>query len=120
MRKSLLLSVLVIMGWTNSAHAANLAVITQPPTILNLVVFLLACVSALFCYHVLAAVKGGHLSKSWKFFVIGFGVLAANQLVGLLQTFEVVALPLWVSPALMVAWIGVFFYAVVDAKRILG
>jgi hypothetical protein len=105
---------------SGNAHAANLAVITSPPTILNLVIFLLACAGAVVGLQLLGVLKGGQLSKAWQIFVAGFAILALCQVSILLQTFEVLALPVWVSPALAVIWAGVFFYGVFETRRVLA
>jgi hypothetical protein len=120
MRKSLLLAAAITLGWSEASYAVNLAVITNPPTIFNLLVLLAACTALAICFRVMTAVKGGHLSRSWQLFVAGFAVLAVGQLVVLMGMFEVFAVPAWVGPALMVVWIGVFLYGVTEAKRILG
>ncbi len=120
MRKNLFLTAVCIVALSGRAEAANLAVITSPPTILNTLILLLACAAVAVCIRIMAAVKGGYLSKAWQVFVIGFVVLAISQIASLLQTFEVVALPGWVTPALMVLWAGIFFYGVFETKRILG
>ena len=119
MRKSLCVAFLAIV-WTGEAEAANLAVITSPPTILNLLTFLLALAAVTVCLRVLAALKGGYLSKSWQLLVAGFGLLGLSQLSSLLQAFEIISLPVWVAPFLMGLWVGTFFYAVFEAKRVLG
>lgn len=120
MRKSLPIAVAVTLGTAGTTQAANLAVITSPPTILNIAILLLAGAAAAVCVRVLAAVKGGYLAKSWLLFMAGFGVLALGQLLSLLQALEMISLPIWVTPGLAVVWVSVFFYGVFDAKRILG
>jgi len=47
-------------------------------------------------------------------------VLVLGQVSILVQTFEIAALPMWVTPALMVIWAGIFFYGVFETKRILS
>jgi hypothetical protein len=103
----------------SDAHAANLAVATNPPTILNMAVLLIACAGLIVGVQLLGVLKGGQLSRAWQIFVAGFGVLALCQISILLQTFEILSMPVWVSPALAVLWAGVFFYAVFETRRVL-
>ena len=120
MKKCLLLTVVLLAGLSEATYAANLAVTAQPPTILNLLVFVAACVALFVSARVLGAVKGGHLSKSWQLFVVGFAILALCQVAVLLQVFEIIALPVWAAPALLVGSVGVLLYGLYEAKRILG
>ena len=120
MRKGLAAAVLFTLLGVGNAHATNLAVISQPPTILNLVVLVIACVATLVCIQVSGAVKGGQLSRAWQMFMTGFGVLALSQIAMLLDTFEIVALPLWIAPLLMAVCLGLLAYGVFEAKRILA
>jgi len=120
MRRSLVFTAIVCAGWAGDAHAANLAVIKSPPTILDLVVLLLAFAAIAVGYQLLGSLKGGYLSKSWQFFIGGFGVLALSQVAKLLGTFEILTLPVWIAPMLLVCGVGVLFYGVFETKRILG
>jgi len=119
MKRSIILAAVVAL-WAADTQAANLAVITSPPTILNLIILLLAGAGVVLGLQLLGVLKGGYLSRAWQIFVAGFGVLALCQITILLQTFEIVAVPAWVSPALAAVWAGVFFYAVFETRRILA
>ena len=120
MRRTLALTALVCAGWAGDVHAANLAVIKSPPTILDLVVLLFAFAAIAVGYQLLNSLKGGYLSKSWQLFIGGFGVVALSQIAKLLHTFEIVLLPEWIAPMLLVAGVGVLFYGVFQTRRILG
>lgn len=120
MKKVALLILVLTLGETGSANAANLAVITNPPTILNLLVLLVAVGAMVVGFKLIDALRGGLLQKSWKMFMIGFGVLVLAQASYLLQTFEIVLWPIWVTPALMTIWSGLFFYAVFETRRVLS
>ena len=120
MKRSVILAALASVLMGDSVYAVNLAVITQPPTILNLVIFLMACAGVIVGLQLLGVLKGGHLSRAWQIFVAGFGLLALCQISILLQTFEVVSVPGWVSPALAAIWAGVFFYGVFETRRVLS
>ena len=120
MRRTLAFTAVVCAGWAGDAQAANLAVIKSPPTILDLVALLLAFAAIAVGYQLLGSLKGGYLSRSWQLFIGGFGVLALSQIAKLLHTFEIVSLPVWIAPMLLVGGVGVLFYGVFQTKRILG
>jgi len=109
----------LVIGFGNRAEAANLAVITSPPTILNLGTLLLALAAVVVGFQLLQAVRGGSLSRPWQIFIGGFAVLSLSQLSMLLQSFEIVSLPVWVTPALMILCAGIFFYGLFETKRVL-
>jgi hypothetical protein len=119
MRKILGLSVLSILATSSEATAANLAVITSPPTMLKFVVFGVAIGCLVGSVKLLSVLKGGLLFKSWQIIMFGFGVLAVSQLAALLSDFEVVNVPDFVSPALWVVVCGLFLYGIFEAKRTL-
>jgi hypothetical protein len=114
------LTVAVTTMLTGSAQAANLAVITSPPTILNLIIMLLAIAGIVIGIQLMNSMKGGLLGRAWQIFIVGFGVLVLGQASVLLQTFEIIVLPDWVAPGLMVLWAGLFFYGVFETKRVLA
>jgi hypothetical protein len=103
-----------------SAHAANLAVITQPPTIFNLVVLVVAVVGIVGAFRVADLVRGGLLFKSWQLFIVGFLVLALAQIAALVHSFAIVSLPTFVVPLLLVVMVGLFAYGVFEARRTLS
>ncbi len=109
-----------VAGAAAPAHAANFAVITNPPTLLNLFILgvAVACVTATAKVH--ALVRGGELSKSWQLFMAGFGVLGACELALLADSFELLALPSFVTPLGLMAMAGLFLYGVLEAKRVLS
>jgi hypothetical protein len=111
---------MVLVFMSQPAHAANFAVITSPPTFLNLFILCLAvaCVAGTMKVHNL--VRGGELSKSWQLFMAGFGVLALCELCALLNAFEIVPIPSFVVPAGLVIMIGLFFYGIVEIRKALS
>ncbi|UCD62785.1 MAG: hypothetical protein JSW34_08440 [Candidatus Zixiibacteriota bacterium] len=108
----------VLLG-ANPAMAANIAVITSPPTTLKLVVFGVAVGCVVATFKVLGVLKGGLLSKSWQLFLFAFLVLALGQLASLMGDMEILNLPGYVSPALWVLTSGLFLYAIFETKRTL-
>ena len=118
--KKIILTVVFLMAATANAQAANLAVITSPPTILNILVLLFACACLFLCSQVLGLVKGGQLSKIWQMFLLGFTLLAFSQIASLLHTFEILAVPGFVVPVLMALMVGLFMYGMYETKRILS
>jgi hypothetical protein len=120
MKRSLVFTAVVFAFWAGEAQAANLAVIKSPPTILDLAVLLLTFAAIVVGYQLLGSLKGGYLSKCWQLFIGGFAVVALSQIAKLLQVFEIVSLPVWIAPLLLVGGVGVLFYGVFETKRILG
>jgi hypothetical protein len=101
-------------------QAANLAVIKSPPTMLNVLVFLGALICAVGSYRVVGLVRGGLLSRSWQFLLGGFAALALSQLLSLLGSFELLALPPFAVPALLVVMAGLIAYGIFEVVRTLG
>lgn len=102
------------------AHANTLAIMASPPNLLSLIVFVAAVVCLVLCAQVASVVKGGLLSKTWYFFMIGFALLAVSQGVMLLMELGFVVVPSFVVPAVLLAMSVVFAYAVLTTKRTLG
>ena len=111
---------LLVLGLAGRTEAANFAVITAPPTLLNLGVLVLSMGAVVIGLQLLGVVRGGLLSRPWQIMVGGFVVLALGQIATLVQTFEIIALPIWVVPGFMVLWAGVFFYGLFETKRALA
>ena len=115
-KNSIILGLLLLGG---NAHAANFAVITQPPTLLSLIV-LIAGVGCLFgSVKILSLVRGGLLFKSWQIFLTAFIVLSISQLANLVNNFEIFILPSFVVPALLVLTFGLFLLGVFETKKTL-
>jgi hypothetical protein len=109
-----------LLGATGSAQAANFAVITSPPTMVNVLILICGCICAVFAYQVFGLVRGGYMSRGWLVFVAAFAFLVGAQVVSLLVTFEVVMLPEFVPPILTAVSIGLFLYALFETKRVLS
>ena len=114
-----LVTLLTVFGASN-LYAANFAVITSPPTLLNLVILFTAVACIAVSVKVLSAVKGGQLFKSWQVFFLAFIVLSLCQLASLLNDFEILAVPSVVYPALLLLSFALFFYGVFETKKTLG
>lgn len=119
MKRIMSLSIILIAA-ASRAEAANLAVITNPPTALNALVFLCAVAATGGAVKVLTLVKGGRLSRSWQMFVLGFALLAISQIIMLCQVMEVFTLPEMVVPGIAVVAIGLLFYGILEVKRTLS
>ncbi len=109
----------LLMLLSPAVHAANLAVITHPPTILNILVLVGAIAGLFGAFKVAELVRGGLLKKPWQLFIIGFVVLVLTQAAWLLQAFEIIMLPSFVVPMMLVLMVGLFAYGVFEARRIL-
>jgi hypothetical protein len=120
MRRKLILSFVVLVVSAGESQAANLAVITSPPTIMNILVLFFAGGCLALCFQLLSLVRGGLFGKIWQWFTIGFALLALSQIAALLSVFEVVAMPGFMVPALLVLMAGIFLYGILEAKRVLS
>ena len=120
MKKKILLGMLLVGVSAGRAEAANFAVITSPPTLLNILIlaFAVACLAA--AIKVLALVRGGQLSKSWQLFAAGFAVLALCEMAVLGSSFEIIVLPSFVVPASLVLMSGLFLFGIIETKRVLS
>jgi len=110
----------IIVLSASRVEAANVAVVVASPGIFNLAILLIACACAVVGFKVLSAVRGGLLSRSWQYIVAGFSLLALSQLVTLLNATEILSVPGWVVPVLLVAMSSVLFYGVFQTKQVLG
>ncbi len=116
-KNSLILSLLLLC--TGNANAANFAVISQPPTILSLVVFIVGIGCLLGSVKILSLLRGGLLFKSWQIFLTAFIVLVISQAANLVNDFEILLLPTFVVPALLLLTIGLFLVGVFETKKTL-
>ena len=119
MRKLSVFGLFALLFSAGNAHAANFAVITSPPTLLSLIVFLGAVACLWGGLKVISLVKGGFLQRSWQIFLGSFIVLSLSQLLNLLHDFEIIAVPQYVVPALLTVTTGLFFYAIFETKKTL-
>ena len=120
MNRSLLLGMLIVFAAGSRAEAANFAVITAPPTMLNLVILLVGIACAGGAFRVLSVVRGGQLSRSSNFFVAAFSLLVVTQTLSVLYAIEVISLPGFVMPACLAAMAGLFLLGVLEAKKTLS
>jgi hypothetical protein len=120
MKRNIALIAGLLLLLSPAANAANLAVITNPPTIFSLLALIVAVAGVFGAFKVAELVRGGLLSKSWQMFIVGFVVLALAQVASLLHAFEILALPSFVVPAMLVVMVGLFTYGVYEARRTLG
>ena len=111
------LGLLVALG--TNAQAANFAVITTPPVYLNIFVLLIALGCVVGSAKISSLVRGGNLGKSWQIFILGFIAFTAGQLVILLDQFEIITLPIFVVPFLMLAAAGLLLYGILETKKVL-
>lgn len=110
---------IILLSATRS-EAANVAAVVTPPGLFSLVILLIACGCTVLGFKVLSAVRGGLLSKSWRFMVAGFVSLVLAQLTILLRDMEILNLPGWVAPGLLVVMIAALFAGLLHTKRVLG
>lgn len=118
-RVSQIVAMMLLTGAT-SANAANITALVHPANLLNLVLLVGASLCAALCLQVLELVRGGQLSRSWQLFLGGFVVMGLSQLLAILQAMEILILPTWVVPMMMVAMGALFYFGLVQLKRVLG
>ena len=102
------------------AEAANLTVITNPPTMLDAIIFVAAVACAGGSIKVFGLVRGGRLSRCWQMFIFGFVLLAVAEIILLCEAFEIITLPEFAVPTLLAAMAGLFLFGILDAKRTLS
>jgi hypothetical protein len=120
MKSKFALTMVGLLTLAVPAYADDVAVIANPPTLITLLIFAAACACVAVCFQVFLLVRGGQLSRSWQFFLAGFGVLAASQLGIVLHNFGAIVIPSWLVPTLLVVMSGLFFYGLYETKRVLG
>ena len=119
MRKIFGTTVLSVLIFSSQAAAANVAVITSPPTMLKFVVFGVVVGCIVGSWKLLSILRGGLLFKSWQIIMFGFCVLAVSQVASLLNDFEIFSLPEFIAPALWAVVGGLFLFGIFEAKKTL-
>ena len=120
MKKFSIYSLFLVLFGFNNVWAANFAVITSPPTMVNIAVLGVAIACIFATLKVLNLIKGGQLFKSWQIFMFAFAALAVGQVVLLLNDFEILALPEFVAPLVIVLTCGLFMFGIMETKKTLG
>lgn len=120
MKQGLVLGTVFVIAAATPAQAANLAVITSPPTLLNLFILIFAVCCLASSAKVMSLVRGGQLSRSWQMFAAGFAVLTICQLATLSSHLELILLPSFVVPGALVVMSGLFLFGIIETKRALG
>ncbi|MFQ5453808.1 MAG: hypothetical protein ACE5D6_06440 [Candidatus Zixiibacteriota bacterium] len=119
MKKIIGLSLLFMLIGTKQVMAVNFAVITNPPTLLNFVILLVAIGCLVGIMKILSLLKGGYLFKSWQIFMLSFVVLTLCQGAILLEDFEIIFIPQYIIPAMLIVTFGLFLYGILMTKRTL-
>ena len=119
MKRIVFLTVSIMMIGSN-ANAANLAMITSTPTMLDILILVCGVGCVLGAVKVLSLVKGGQFSKSWQFLGGGFSALILIQLLRIFNAIEIIMLPVFVIPACFILMMGLFLYGIFEAKRVLS
>lgn len=120
MKKIFPISLFVTILCSTNIHAANFALITTPPAILNIFSFLVAGGCLFGCFKIYELVRGGFLSKGWKIFILGFSSFIISQLIFLLNLFEIVLLPDYLVPTFVLLSIGLFLYGIFELRKVLS
>jgi len=116
-----------IMMIGSSANAANIAMITSTPTMLDILILICGLGCVFGAMKVLSLVRGGQFSKKgglylsgWQFLLGGFSALILIQLLRIFNAIEVILLPTFVIPACFILMMGLFLYGIYEAKRVLS
>ena len=120
MKKSLFVTIVISTVLGSSAHAANLAVIANPPTMFNVFVLIIAGACLVGSFQVLGQVKGGYLGRSWQMFFFGFILLAVSQLASIATAMELFILPELFTPLMLLLMAGLFAFGVFSARKTLS
>ncbi len=120
MKKRVLTGIITICLLGANANAANIAMITSPPTMFSFFVLVIAGFCLFGSFQVWNQVKGGMLSRSWQMFLVGFFLLAVSQLLNVLTSMEITSVPGYVTPLLMTLMAGAFFYGIFTARKTLS
>lgn len=120
MKRISLLCAFIILAVTANANAANFAIITSPPTLLSVVVLLIAVGCLVVSFKVMDLVRGGALFKGWQIFMLGFICLAISQIFVLLRDLEMLVLPAYVVPGVLALSIILFLFGVIETKKSLS
>lgn len=118
--KRLFLITIFIMLIGSNANAANLAMITSTPTMLDILILICGVGCVLGAIKVLSLVRGGQFSKFWQFLLGGFSALILVQLLRIFNAIEIIMLPVFVIPTCFILTMGLFLYGIYEAKRVLS
>ncbi|MFH2049816.1 MAG: hypothetical protein ABIJ12_10265 [bacterium] len=119
MKRIIFLAVSIMMIGSN-ANAANLAMITSTPTMLDILILICSIGCVMGAMKVLSLVRGGQFSKSWQYLMGGFSALIVVQLLRIFNAIEIIMLPVFVIPTCFILMMGLFLYGIYEAKRILS
>jgi len=119
MKRVFFITVSIMMIGSN-ANAANIAMITSTPTMLDILILICGLGCVFGAMKVLSLVRGGQFSKSWQFLLGGFSALILIQLLRIFNAIEVILLPTFVIPACFILMMGLFLYGIFEAKRVLS
>ncbi|MGH8016373.1 MAG: hypothetical protein ACREBV_09295, partial [Candidatus Zixiibacteriota bacterium] len=86
MKKRVVIGPLALMAVGGNVNAANMAMITSPPTMFSFFVLVIAGFCLFGSFQIWNQVKGGMLSRSWQMFLLGFLILAVSQLLNVLTS----------------------------------
>jgi hypothetical protein len=120
MKKCLLSTFVALFLLVGQASAANVAMITSPPTMFSFFVLVISGFCLFGSFQVWNQVKGGMLSRSWQMFLLGFLLLAISQLLNVLTAMEMIVIPGYITPGLLTLMSGAFLYGIFTARRTLS
>ena len=105
---------------SGSANAANIAVITQVPVILNIVILAGAVACLAVAIKLFNLVRGGALAKGWQLWIISFFALAFGQILILAEKLEVFAIGFDVAGLLYLVTVVLWFIGLLQTRKVMG
>jgi hypothetical protein len=120
MMRNLVLGIGLVLATASRSEAANIAVITAPPNLLQVVILAAAVACLMASVKVLILVRGGQLAKAVQLFVAAFALLTMCQLLVLFGTIEVLSVPSFVPPLMLSGMAALFLYGLMQIRRVLG
>ena len=120
MIRNLALGIGLVLATAGRSEAANIAVITAPPNLLQVVILGVAVACFLASLKVLMLVRGGQLARGVQLFVAAFGLLTLCQLLVVFGTVEILNVPSFVPPLVLSGTAGLFLFGLMQIRRVLG
>lgn len=117
MRRTAFYSAVVVLCAVPSTMAANLAVITTGPGIVNFLILGAAVAGFVGSFKVRDMLRGGILAQGWQLFSVGFAALALAQILRLTTDTQIFETPSLIILILWALTVVLFVSAIFITKR---
>ncbi len=118
--KPLIMTAGMLSVFSGTADAANIAVITQVPVILNIVILAAAVACLAVAIKLFNLVKGGALAKGWQLWIISFFALAFGQVFVLAEKLEVFAIGFDIVGLFYLVTVVMWFLGLLQTRKVMG